>query len=92
MRLLLSDTTNAERPGYTPSESTVGEAMRTLFRDHEDKRFIVASFASHLHRVQQVAEAALASGRRLAFVGRSMVNNVTLAREMGLIEASRPTA
>jgi ribonuclease J len=59
--------------------------MRTLFRDREDKRFIVASFASHLHRVQQVAEAALASGRRLAFVGRSMANNVTLAREMGLL-------
>src|SRR3954447_2594932 len=85
VRLLLSDSTNAERPGFTPSESTVGEAMRTLFREREDKRFIVASFASHLHRVQQVAEAALASGRYLAFVGRSMANNVTLAREMGLL-------
>ena len=83
--LLLSDSTNAERPGFTPSESTVGAAMRTLFREREDKRFIVASFASHLHRVQQVAEAALASGRHLAFVGRSMANNVTLAREMGLL-------
>ena len=60
--------------------------MRTLFRERADKRFIVASFASHLHRVQQVAEAALASGRKLAFVGRSMVNNVTLAREMGLLD------
>ena len=60
--------------------------MRTLFRDNADKRFIVASFASHLHRVQQVAEAALASGRQLAFVGRSMVNNVTLSREMGLLK------
>ena len=87
MRLLLSDSTNAERPGFTPSESTVGQAMRTLFREREDKRFIVASFASHLHRVQQVAEAALASGRYLAFVGRSMANNVTLAREMGLLQA-----
>ena len=86
VRLLMSDSTNAERPGYTPSESTVGEAMRTLFRERENKRFIVASFASHLHRVQQVAEAALASGRRLVFVGRSMVNNVTLAREMGLLK------
>lgn len=83
--LLLSDSTNAERPGFTPSESTVGAAMRTLFRERENKRFIVASFASHLHRVQQVAEAALASGRHLAFVGRSMANNVTLAREMGLL-------
>jgi ribonuclease J len=86
VRMLLSDSTNAERPGYTPSESTVGQAMRTLFREREGKRFIVASFASHLHRVQQVAEAALASGRRIAFVGRSMANNVTLGREMGLLK------
>ncbi|MGZ4689359.1 MAG: ribonuclease J [Acidimicrobiia bacterium] len=86
VRLLLSDSTNAERPGFTESESTVGQAMRTLFREREDKRFIVASFASHLHRVEQVAEAALASGRQLAFVGRSMVNNVTLAREMGMLK------
>jgi ribonuclease J len=85
VRLLLSDSTNAERPGFTPSESTVGEAMRTLFRERVGKRFIVASFASHLHRVQQVAQAALASGRHLTFVGRSMENNVTLAREMGLM-------
>jgi ribonuclease J len=86
VRVLLSDSTNAERPGFTESESTVGQAMRTLFREREDKRFIVASFASHLHRVQQVAEAALANGRHLAFVGRSMANNVTLAREMGLLK------
>jgi ribonuclease J len=86
VRLLLSDSTNAERPGYTPSESTVGEAMRTVFRDHPGRRLIVASFASHLHRVRQVAEAALGAGRRIAFLGRSMVNNVTLAREMGLLD------
>jgi len=86
IRLLLSDSTNAERPGYTPSESTVGAAMRTVFRDHPDRRIIVASFASHLHRVRQVAEAALEAGRKIAFLGRSMVNNVTLAREMGLLD------
>ncbi len=86
VRLLLSDSTNAERPGFTPSESTVGAALRTLFRDHEGKRLIVASFASHLHRVQQVAQAAIANGRRVAFVGRSMGKNVTLAREMGMID------
>src|SRR3954468_17432654 len=86
VRLLLSDSTNAERPGFTPSESTVGDAMRTLFREREDKRFIVASFASHLHRVEQVADAALASGRQLAFVGRSMVNNIALGREMGMLK------
>jgi ribonuclease J len=86
VRLLLSDSTNAERPGFTPSESTVGDAMRTVFRDHPDRRFIVASFASHLHRVRQVAEAALGAGRKISFLGRSMVNNVTLAREMGLLD------
>ena len=86
VRLLLSDSTNAERPGYTPSESTVGTALRTLFREHEGKRLIVASFASHLHRVQQVAQAAIGTGRRVAFVGRSMGKNVTLAREMGMID------
>jgi ribonuclease J len=86
VRLLLSDSTNAERPGFTPSESTVGAAVRGLFREHVGKRVIVASFASHLHRVQQVAQAAIGSGRRVAFVGRSMSKNVTLAREMGMID------
>ena len=86
IRLLLSDSTNAERPGFTPSESTVGAAMRALFREHPDKRFIVASFASHLHRVEQVAQAAIAHGRNVAFVGRSMLQNVSLARERGFIE------
>src|SRR5262249_24887691 len=86
IRLLLSDSTNAERPGFTPSESTVGEAMRDLFRDHGEQRFIVACFASHLHRIEQVARAALASGRQIAFLGRSMEQNVTLAREMGLLD------
>jgi ribonuclease J len=70
VRLLLSDSTNAERPGYTPSESTVGTTLRALFREHPTKRLIVTSFASHLHRVQQVAEAAITYGRKVAFVGR----------------------
>jgi ribonuclease J len=86
VRLLLSDSTNAERPGFTPSESTVGTAMRALFREHPDKRFIVTSFASHLHRVEQVAQAAVAHGRRVAFVGRSMEQNVSLARERGFVD------
>jgi ribonuclease J len=86
VRLLLSDSTNAERPGFTRSESTVGEAMRALFREYHDKRFIVASFASHLHRVQQVSRAAVAAGRRVAFIGRSMTQNVSLAREMGFLD------
>src|SRR5712691_6283924 len=86
VRLLLSDSTNAERPGFTPSESTVGLAMRALFREHDDKRFIVTSFASHLHRVEQVALAAIAHGRNVAFVGRSMLQNVSMARERGFID------
>lgn len=88
VRLLLSDSTNAERPGFTPSESVVGGTMRALFREHDSKRFVVASFASHLHRVQQVAEAAIDAGRRVAFLGRSMVHNVALGREMGILGIS----
>jgi ribonuclease J len=84
VQLMLSDSTNAERPGFTPSETTVGPVIRSVLRDHPDRRVIVASFASHLHRVQQVAAAAIESGRRVAFLGRSMTQNVTLAREMGL--------
>lgn len=86
IRLLLSDSTNAEEPGFTQSESTVGVAMRDLFGHHTDQRILVASFASHLHRIRQVAEAAIGAGRRLTFLGRSMVKNVTLAREMGMLD------
>jgi ribonuclease J len=85
VRLLLSDSTNAEEPGYTASESSVGETLRDLFRDNADKRVIVTCFASHIHRVQQVAEVAIASGRTIATLGRSMAKNVALARDMGLL-------
>ena len=85
VRLLLSDSTNAEEPGHTPSESTIGVVMRELFREHAGKRVIAACFASHLHRVQQIAEAAIDSGRSIAFLGRSMAQNVTLARSMGIL-------
>ena len=59
--------------------------MRALFREYPAKRFIVTSFASHIHRVQQVAQAAVAHGRRIAFVGRSMEHNVTMSRELGYL-------
>jgi ribonuclease J len=85
IRLLLSDSTNAEEPGYTSSESSVGEVLRDLFRDNADKRVVVTCFASHIHRVQQVAEMAIASGRTIATLGRSMAKNVALARDMGLL-------
>jgi ribonuclease J len=86
VRLLLSDSTNAERPGFTQSESTVGATLRSLFREHPQRRMIVTSFASHLHRVQQVVDAALAHGRKVSFVGRSMIHNVAMARELGFLE------
>jgi ribonuclease J len=85
IRLLLSDSTNAEEPGFTSSESEVGEVLADLFRDHADKRIIVTCFASHIHRIQQVALAAIAEGRTVATLGRSMGKNVALARRMGLL-------
>jgi ribonuclease J len=85
VRLLLSDSTNAEEAGHTPSESSIGVVMRELFREHAGRRVIAACFASHIHRVQQIAEAALGSGRKVAFLGRSMLQNVALTRSMGLL-------
>jgi ribonuclease J len=85
IRLLLSDSTNAEEPGYTGSESSVGETLRILFARHRKARIIVACFASHIHRIQQVADTAVASGRHIALLGRSMLKNVTVARELGLL-------
>ena len=63
IRLLLADSTNAEEPGFTPSESTVGATLRKVFLARPDRRFIVTCFASHIHRVQQVADAAIAGGQ-----------------------------
>ena len=85
IRLLLADSTNAEEPGFTPSESTVGDTLRKVFLARPDRRFIVTCFASHIHRVQQVADAAIAGGRSVATLGRSMQKNVALARRLGLL-------
>jgi ribonuclease J len=85
IRLLLSDSTNAEEPGYTESESTVGTVLQKVFREHPGRRFVVTCFASHLHRVQQVADAAIAEGRKVATLGRSMQKNVALGRRLGLL-------
>jgi ribonuclease J len=85
IRLLMCDSTNAEERGFAPSERQVGRVLRQLFNEHRDKRIITASFASHIHRVQQIAEAAVESGRVVATLGRSMVNNVRMARDLGLI-------
>jgi ribonuclease J len=86
IRMLLIDSTNAEEPGFTPSESTVGQTLRKVFLARPDRRFIVTCFASHIHRVQQVADAAIAGGRKVATLGRSMQKNVALARKLGLLD------
>jgi ribonuclease J len=85
IRLLLADSTNAEEPGFTPSESTVGATLRKVFLARPDRRFVVTCFASHIHRVQQVADAAISGGRSVATLGRSMQKNVALARRLGLL-------
>jgi len=86
VRLLLSDSTNAEEAGHTHSESSVGKVLRDLFNEHHDKRVVAACFASHLHRIQQIADAALGAGRTIATLGRSMAKNVAMGREMGLLD------
>ncbi|MGA0863594.1 MAG: ribonuclease J [Ilumatobacteraceae bacterium] len=87
IRMLMCDSTNAEEHGHSPSETSVGGTLRSLFGEHRDRRIITASFASHIHRVQQVIEIAIDHGRKIALMGRSMQNNVRMAIELGLIEA-----
>lgn len=81
---LLSDSTNADRPGWTPSERVIDGAFREVFRNAKG-RIIVASFASLISRMQQVANAALEHGRKMAFVGASMVENAKIARKLGYL-------
>ncbi|MCL4519969.1 MAG: ribonuclease J [Firmicutes bacterium] len=83
--LLLSDSTNAERPGFTPSEKTVGQALDRIIGEAQG-RVLVASFASQVHRVRQVIESAVHYGRRVGVVGRSMENVVEKARELGYLD------
>jgi len=82
--LLLADSTNAEVPGFIPSEREVGKVVKDVIAKAPG-RIIVACFASHVHRVQEVLDAAAASGRKVALVGRSMVRNMAIARELGLL-------
>ena len=82
--LLLSDSTNAEEPGFTESESSVGPSLRRLFLERPDRRLIVACFASHLHRIQQVIDAA--GDRKVVLLGRSMLKNVELGRRLGILQ------
>ncbi len=82
---LMSDSTNAERKGFTMSESTVGEVFEKLFTNCT-KRIVVATFASNVHRVQQIVNCAVKYGRKIAVCGRSMINMITTARQLGYIE------
>ena len=88
--LLLGDSTNAERPGRTPSESIVGDGLRDIFKG-ATRRIVLACFASNLHRIQQVVEVAEEMGRKVSFVGRSMVANVEVGRELGYLKVSGDT-
>ncbi len=82
--LFLTDSTNAETPGFTPAEKSITPVIDQVFRDSK-QRIIVACFASHVHRVQQVLDAAVAHRRKVAYVGRSMVRNMGIARDLGYL-------
>jgi ribonuclease J len=86
--LFLTDSTNAEVPGFTMSEGDLVPAIEKVFRD-SPKRVIVSSFASHVHRIQQVLDSAHAHGRKVAFVGRSMVRNMGIARDLGYLNVPK---
>ena len=85
IRLLLSDSTNADQHGHARSETSVGAVLYDLMHENEGRRVITACFASHIHRIQQIADAAIAFGRVIAPLGRSMRRNITMAREMGAL-------
>ncbi len=88
---LMCDSTNAERPGFTNSEKTVGKKIDALFSEHEDSRIIVSTFASNVDRVQQIIDAAYRHGRKVVLEGRSMVNIIQAATELGYIDAHENT-
>ena len=85
---LLSDSTNSERKGYTMSEVTVGEVFDKLFLNCK-KRIVIATFASNMHRIQQIVNSAVANNRKIAVCGRSMVNMITTSVELGYIDAPK---
>ena len=85
IRLLMADSTNAEEHGHAPSETSVGAVLRSVFAEQKGRRIITASFASHLHRIQQIADAAVANGRVVATLGLSMRKNVRMGRDLGVL-------
>lgn len=84
--LLCSDSTNAERKGFTPSERIISGTLDSLFRTYRTRRIIISSFASNVHRIQQVADVAARFNRKIAFLGRSMIRNAELARDTGYLK------
>lgn len=82
---MMCESTNAERPGFTASEKKVGESFETLFRKARDRRIIVATFASNIHRVQQIMDIAQSLGRKVALSGRSLENVVAIGSELGYL-------
>lgn len=88
---LLADSTNAERPGATKSERVVGDTFETLFKKAEDPPVIIATFSSNVHRLQQIVDCCVKHGRKLAVSGRSMVNMVERAAEMGYLNIPEGT-
>ena len=85
VRVLLADSTNSEEAGHAPSEKAVGAVLRAIFAEQQGRRIITASFASHLHRIQQIADAAIANGRIVATLGLSIKKNVRMGRELGIL-------
>lgn len=83
---LMSDSTNADRPGFTMSERKVGESFEKLFAKAEGRRIIIATFASNIHRVQQIINNAVSTGRKVAVSGRSMVNVISIGIELGYLK------
>lgn len=89
--LLMCESTNAERPGYTPSERTVGASLDSIFFKNSDKRISIATFSSNVHRVQQIINTAEKYGRKVVINGRSMTNIVNVATELGYMHAAKDT-
>ena len=86
IELLLCESTNAEREGYTPSERKVGKSLEYVFSTQNDKRIIIATFSSNVHRVQQIIDTSARHGRKVAITGRSMLNVVGAASELGYMD------
>ena len=84
--LLMCESTNAERPGYTPSERTVGYSLERIFMQYENKRIIIATFSSNIHRVQQIINASAKNNRKVVILGRSMINVLGAAAELDYID------